>query len=91
MLFIITWKLIEDFRPSVLSSCQYLVYLNIVNTVRRVDCIYFPCVFSKLPVLCIARENMRSLNIYFIYLFIYLRTQHSKQYKIEDTIKAVKF
>ena len=26
-----------------------------------------------------------------IYLFIYLRTQHSKQYKIEDTIKAVKF
>jgi len=29
--------------------------------------------------------------IYFIYLFIYLRTQHSKQYKIEDTIKAAKF
>jgi len=27
----------------------------------------------------------------FIYLFIYLRTQHSKQYKIEDTIKAAKF
>ena len=27
----------------------------------------------------------------FIYLFIYLRTQHSKQYKIEDTIKAVEF
>ena len=25
------------------------------------------------------------------YLFIYLRTQHSKQYKIEDTIKAAKF
>ena len=24
-------------------------------------------------------------------LFIYLRTQHSKQYKIEDTIKAAKF
>jgi len=23
--------------------------------------------------------------------FIYLRTQHSKQYKIEDTIKAAKF
>jgi len=30
-------------------------------------------------------------TIYFIYLFIYLRTQHSKQYKIEDTIKAAKF
>ena len=29
--------------------------------------------------------------ILFIYLFIYLRTQHSKQYKIEDTIKAAKF
>jgi len=29
--------------------------------------------------------------VYFIYLFIYLRTQHSKQYKIEDTIKAAKF
>jgi len=31
-----------------------------------------------------------SLNL-FIYLFIYSRTQHSKQYKIEDTIKAAKF
>jgi len=51
----------------VLSSCQCLVYLYIVNTVRRVDCIYFPCVFSKLPVLCIARENMRSLNITKLY------------------------
>jgi len=29
--------------------------------------------------------------ILFIYLFIYLRTQHSKQYKIEDTIIAAKF
>ena len=32
-----------------------------------------------------------TLGKLFIYLFIYLRTQHSKQYKIEDTIKAVKF
>ena len=37
-------------------------------------------------------EMMLSLCHYlFIYLFIYLRTQHSKQYKIEDTIKAAKF
>ena len=31
------------------------------------------------------------LFIYLFILFIYLRTQHSKQYKIEDTIKAVEF
>ena len=31
------------------------------------------------------------ISVIFIYLFIYLRTQHSKQYKIEDTIKAAKF
>ena len=31
------------------------------------------------------------MDYLFIYLFIYLRTQHSKQYKIEDTIKAAKF
>ena len=41
----LTWKLIENFRPSVLRSCQCLVYLYIVNTARRVDCIYFSCVF----------------------------------------------
>jgi len=29
--------------------------------------------------------------LFIFYLFIYLRTQHSKQYKIEDTIKAAKF
>ena len=32
-----------------------------------------------------------AISIYLFYLFIYLRTQHSKQYKIEDTIIAVKF
>jgi len=31
------------------------------------------------------------MHIFFLFLFIYLRTQHSKQYKIEDTIKAAKF
>jgi len=37
------------------------------------------------------QANCQNRFIYFIYLFIYLRTQHSKQYKIEDTIKAAKF
>jgi len=89
MLFIITWKLIEDFRPSVLSSCQCLVYLYIVNTARRVDCIYFPCVFSKLLVLCIARENTRSLNITKLYRKYCVKPILVDLYRISYVMRSV--
>jgi len=46
--------------------------------------------FGELDLILTA-ENDCGIVFLFIYLFIYLRAQHSKQYKIEDTIKAAKF